>query len=406
MSVSGRMRRVQLRGLGDRVLFPSCDRAKNPAGFFLPIPDSFRFLWPTHLPCRFPQKTLRRLFNACVERCLMLFFRNTDFGQPRIPHSDTPSWRMMEVESSRDSVDLLEPKMERGDQPDELSLAEERTVRFLMQSGAVLSGRIDGDGRRVEANAVLDRLLRTRATETIEGLLKAEDVGAWRKALREIEIGANPVEINLSIEPARGGFLALRVLLEPLGPGSIRFLAVPEDDVFEAIHKLSIARDAARRGLQRRGRIDSLTGLGDRGRADHWLNRCVTRALRSGESLACVMVDLDFFKAVNDSLGHLEGDRRLRAASKVLASLSPPGLAARFGGDEFLVLWPGLNSQDALQAAEGLRQSLQAALSGGTASIGLACLRDGDEPASLLARADSALVRAKRMGRNRVEFEP
>jgi diguanylate cyclase (GGDEF)-like protein len=117
------------------------------------------------------------------------------------------------------------------------------------------------------------------------------------------------------------------------------------------------------------------------------------------------MVDLDQFKKVNDSLGHLEGDRRLQAAASVLKGLPPPSLAARFGGDEFLVLWPGSDQKAALEAAEALRLKLHLALEGGSASLGLSWLRDDDEPSSLIIRADAALVRAKRQGRNRVEFE-
>ncbi len=287
----------------------------------------------------------------------------------------------------------MEPNPASDDRHDHPSLASGGIERFLVDSGAVLAGRIQGGGGSIEANPVLRRLLKSRGAETIEGVMSPEDVGLWRHALTEVERGGEPVELQLSVEVVPGGYLAFRVRLESADAGLIRFVAVPSDDVFEAMRKLSVALKAARRGLQRRGRVDPLTGLGDRGRADHWLGQAVSRAIRTGEPLACLMVDLDTFKAVNDSLGHLEGDRRLKSAAKVLAALWPPGLAARFGGDEFLVLWPGLDTREAIEAAEGLRLALNTALTNGTASIGLACVREGDEPDSLLARADSALVR-------------
>ena len=121
------------------------------------------------------------------------------------------------------------------------------------------------------------------------------------------------------------------------------------------------------------------------------------------------LADLDFFKEVNDQLGHAEGDRYLRKASKAmkgaLRDVDDPG---RYGGDEFLVLLPGSEGPGAAAAAEQLREAVgalgqsPATAHGGSLSVGLASLDDGvRDGADLIHRADLALYEAKRLGRNR-----
>jgi diguanylate cyclase (GGDEF)-like protein len=277
--------------------------------------------------------------------------------------------------------------------------------RFLRDSRAVLSGRLDEEGRLVESNAALADLLGRRKARAIGLVVRPDDLDRWRRALAEVFSRSARVELSLALDVGRLDYLGFLARLEPGEDGTIGFLAVPVEDPFERLHRLSLAIDVMRKALQRRGRIDPLTGLGDRGRADQWLGHAINRAQRLGEPLACLMVDLDRFKAVNDTLGHLEGDRRLKIVASVLKRLDPPGLAARFGGDEFLILWPGLDRDAALIRVEGLRSALSDALGDGTVSIGLAMLREGEDASSLLHRADLALVSAKLRGRDRVECE-
>ncbi len=125
---------------------------------------------------------------------------------------------------------------------------------------------------------------------------------------------------------------------------------VRSDNEFIA-SSLGVLRQAQHNAL-----TDGLTGLGNR----HWMKdmfeREVTRARTSGQSLCLMMIDIDHFKAFNDQYGHIAGDRVLLAVSEALRGyLRPTDLIARFGGDEFAVLLPGIELNQAQQTAERLR---------------------------------------------------
>ena len=160
------------------------------------------------------------------------------------------------------------------------------------------------------------------------------------------------------------------------------------------------------RQAQQNALTDGLTGLGNR----HWMkdmfDREVTRARTSGHSLCLMMIDIDHFKTFNDQYGHISGDRVLVAVSEALRGyLRPTDLIARFGGDEFAVLLPGIELGQAQHTAERLRQhvaslsppSLSTAI---TISIGVSANRADDDVATLVTRADSAMYDAKDKGRN------
>jgi two-component system cell cycle response regulator len=150
--------------------------------------------------------------------------------------------------------------------------------------------------------------------------------------------------------------------------------------------------------------LDPLTGLAHRGQADRWLAEESLKAAAQERPLACLMLDLDHFKPVNDTEGHLAGDRRLReTAETLLRELPPSARSARFGGDEFVILLPGATLGEATARAEILRQALRTR--GIEASLGVACLKATESGEAMLGRADSALVRAKQRGRGRVEAE-
>jgi diguanylate cyclase (GGDEF)-like protein len=177
---------------------------------------------------------------------------------------------------------------------------------------------------------------------------------------------------------------------------------VRSDNEFIA-SSLGVLRQAQHNAL-----TDGLTGLGNR----HWMKdmfeREVMRARTGGRSLCLMMIDIDHFKTFNDQYGHIAGDRVLVAVSEALRGyLRPTDLIARFGGDEFAVLLPGIELGQAQQTAERLRQhvaslspsSLSTAI---TISIGVSANGSDDDVAKLVTRADSAMYDAKERGRNRV----
>lgn len=172
--------------------------------------------------------------------------------------------------------------------------------------------------------------------------------------------------------------------------------------------------------LVRSGLTDFLTGWHNRRYLNARLKEELARAQRQGSGLTCLLIDLDRFKQINDQHGHLVGDMALReAAQRVDAHIRGSDAAARFGGDEFVVLAPGISPEQAAALAERIRVAVcetPLEISTGarvdmTVSIGVAGTHLSREEADLkaaaerlLADADAALYRAKQLGRNRVEL--
>ena len=159
-------------------------------------------------------------------------------------------------------------------------------------------------------------------------------------------------------------------------------------------------------------RFDVLTGLLNRHSLNARLELELRRAIEEKAILAGMMIDIDEFKSVNDSFGHLVGDDVLRAVGDALrACLRREDFAGRYGGEEFFVILPGSGMEAALAIAERIRATIAAAdvAVGGakvsvTASIGVAPYAVGDAVADWVGKADAAMYRAKQAGRNRVEI--
>lgn len=175
-------------------------------------------------------------------------------------------------------------------------------------------------------------------------------------------------------------------------------------------------RQNAERELAGLASTDGLTGLANRRRLDQVLKQEWARGMRSERPLALLMIDVDHFKAFNDRHGHHGGDVALRSVAQTLtASIRRPGdLAARYGGEEFMVVLPETDKAGACVIAEKLRLAIEALPPFAedtvpiTVSIGVATHLPAthDLPEPLFHAADRALYRAKKLGRNRVEFEP
>ncbi|HEX7192303.1 MAG TPA: two-component regulator propeller domain-containing protein [Thermoanaerobaculia bacterium] len=162
--------------------------------------------------------------------------------------------------------------------------------------------------------------------------------------------------------------------------------------------------------------LDGLTGVANRRRFDEALEEACGNARRAGTALSHALIDLDHFKELNDTSGHLNGDDALRTVARLLAkrAQSTGGLVARFGGEEFAWLLPGIPPEVAKHEAESFRLSVRdagirhAGVTSGvlSASVGVAGGAGSDlSPSMLIAAADAALYRAKSGGRDRVEIE-
>lgn len=152
---------------------------------------------------------------------------------------------------------------------------------------------------------------------------------------------------------------------------------------------------------------DALTGIGNRRAMEQEMQIAVETCKRSQAIFGLVMLDLDYFKRVNDSHGHDAGDRVLVALADLIRKVTRKvDRLFRFGGEEFVLLLPGTNLEGLQCAAEHLRGRIAAELHGPTGSVtsslGAAVLRPDEDWSSWLARTDAALYRAKAAGRNRV----
>lgn len=187
------------------------------------------------------------------------------------------------------------------------------------------------------------------------------------------------------------------------------FLAVSAYALNLRLGRLRRQRDEA----QLLAETDPLTGLPNRRAGLRRLQEMFAAARREGTGLSVAFVDIDHFKSINDHHGHDAGDQVLVAAAQALrGAVRGASQAARMGGEEFLVLLPGVSAASAVQRMENLRSRL-AARAGTlgfdglvlTASIGVTSLRrDDTDAAALLRRADAAMYAAKQGGRDRVEL--
>lgn len=165
------------------------------------------------------------------------------------------------------------------------------------------------------------------------------------------------------------------------------------------------------RCIEENAKIDPMTGLHNRRWLEEMYTREMNRSNRGNFKLTAFMIDIDHFKQVNDTYGHLAGDRILIAvAQSLVRSLRPSDMPVRFGGEEFSVFLPGTTEENAKVIAERIRRNVEnmsitlhdESIIQVTVSIGFAERIENDTVASLIDRADKALYHAKENGRNRI----
>jgi diguanylate cyclase len=160
--------------------------------------------------------------------------------------------------------------------------------------------------------------------------------------------------------------------------------------------------------------MDGLTGVANRKSFDAAMRKLAGEAMNSGDDLALLMIDIDHFKSVNDTWGHQVGDAVLRHLAKTLQkSVRGEDHVARYGGEEFAVILPRANATSAGTVGENIRHALtreplwldvSPPMNSITVSIGVSCYEPGDPLAEWVGRSDAALYRAKREGRNCVQY--
>jgi diguanylate cyclase (GGDEF)-like protein len=179
----------------------------------------------------------------------------------------------------------------------------------------------------------------------------------------------------------------------------------------ERAHRLNAELEVAMRAIQENAIRDVLTGLYNRRHLQERLQTEKKRADRTGAVFSIIVLDIDHFKRVNDTFGHMKGDDVIKAVAQAIqTSLRDTDLCARFGGEEFVIVLEPSNVKPAEVCAERIRRMVEGVRVPSlgddfrvTVSLGVTAYRPTEEIAQMIERADQALYRAKRAGRNRVE---
>jgi two-component system cell cycle response regulator len=180
-----------------------------------------------------------------------------------------------------------------------------------------------------------------------------------------------------------------------------------EERFFSAIVRDISERKRLEAAIMTLARTDHLTGLLNRRAGEETFSRELIRSRRYERDLSCALLDIDHFKRINDTVGHAAGDHVLRQLGKRLSGrIRGSDTAARWGGEEFLLILPETSLSGAQELAESVRVMVEgvdfAVIPRATVSIGVACLLPGETVEQTVARADKNLYAAKAQGRNRV----
>ena len=257
---------------------------------------------------------------------------------------------------------------------------------------------LEPDGRARFATPACSRLLGVDVMTTDpEQLVLPPDTGMVFDAFREAAARpGEPVVVTGRPRAVPTRWLEMRLTDLRHDPAIAGFVANVRDVTASREHAFA---------LQQLAYEDHLTGLRNRAALLRHIDRC----LQAGEPVTALFCDLDRLKLVNDTLGHAAGDRLLlEAAERFRRAVGGDGVVGRLGGDEFLVVRPTRDPEDALALAEQLREALAEPFSimgrpiSLSCSIGLVHGREGGTAESLVAEADLAMYRAKELGRDRV----
>ena len=192
--------------------------------------------------------------------------------------------------------------------------------------------------------------------------------------------------------------------------GQCAYIGFFGNSMRRTLHKRTIELKIANQRIEELAQFDELTGILNRRHIMKCLNEEMVRAQRSSIPCSVAIVDLDFFKRINDQFGHPAGDEALRTfAISIFANIRAIDKLGRYGGEEFLLILPDTPKDQAVHTLERLRSMVSevdwTAIAGDfklTMSAGICSVRQTDSAEDILARVDVALYRAKDAGRNRV----
>ncbi len=331
--------------------------------------------------------------------------------------------------SDDESIDRREATVLSADGTSEVCLA---TVRMISEDRAILSAQPLSDFRRSRsrvsdlmhlASLTRDIFVVTDEIGTITYVNEAArlfhgdqkfigrpvadfaEPSSWAALMERVAAGETSLETRI-LGLAEDGSLTPLSMRTEYDPNSQRWYTVERD-----ISDLVAREDEAKRlvgDLRQQAMSDSLTGLANRAA----FRSAVEQAILDGAALGILMLDMDDFKSVNDTLGHAVGDQLLiEVASRIRQTVPAGDLVARLGGDEFVVLGFGVTADELMPIAERIlkRVSEPFPIAGCTiqrgCSIGGATWEPGDSYSDIMLRADRAAYRAKHAGRSRFSFD-
>jgi diguanylate cyclase len=242
------------------------------------------------------------------------------------------------------------------------------------------------------------------------------DINGWENSL---DVHAQVLEgaLNALIAKTSDPDSAAAVVKEVIS--CVKDLTLGAESIKYKMESVRAEVDSLKKQLElsyKEAHSDALTGLANRRAMDKFVAESLDLSSdNESYELSCIILDVDYFKKINDQYGHLVGDSVLRFIAKVLKNLTKgQDLVARFGGEEFIILLPNTCCRDAFALANKLREKFQSTeltirdskkTLKMTVSFGVAMFRKGEPVADFIARADRALYLAKTSGRNRVMGE-
>ncbi len=300
--------------------------------------------------------------------------------------------------------------------------ASEARYRSLIHHVPIGLCRFSVEGRPLDANPAL---LNIFGYDTVTDFLAASPLQpsslladqshpmAWADYLSQAD-SLKDCEIRLLRPDGRDLWVRVIARASTDATGTIQFYEGAVEDITEI--------KAAQIALEELAMRDSLTHVYNRRHFIELASREIARSTRFNRSITLLMLDIDHFKVINDTYGHLAGDAVLRdIALRIKANLRQSDILARYGGEEFILLMPETDQAQAWIGAERLRKVIAATPfdtgSGSisvTASIGLSCCSANPDPSAIAAmphindlinKADQALYRAKHLGRNQTQAE-
>lgn len=225
-----------------------------------------------------------------------------------------------------------------------------------------------------------------------------------------------PDQEDISIYEQNGDYFVLSLKIQEKNIGYLVLKGISEQEkdkttILATQFLLALRRVTLYQEIERVAITDSLTDVYTRRHTFERLNEEINRSKAQHLNLAVLMVDVDHFKNINDTHGHLTGDQVLREIARIIKeNLREIDIAGRYGGEEFCIVLPDTNKEGAQFAAERIRQATASGaikaydnVIHATVSIGLCQFpKDGQRSTELIDKADWALYRAKKLGRNRI----